>query len=804
MNEKIELLAPVGSLEALYAAVQNGANAVYLGGKVFNARHYASNFGSEQMIVAVNYAHLRNVKVYVTVNILLDDTELEEAIDYIKFLYEIDVDGIIVQDLGLASLVREFFPDIEVHGSTQMTINNLPGAEFLYDMGFKRVVLARETPIDEIKYIHQKTPIELEAFVHGALCMSYSGQCLMSSIIGGRSGNRGRCAQPCRMAYSIVDKKGNLLKDWDKKYILSTKDLNTLDNLQELIDSGIISLKIEGRMKRPEYVATVVSNYRKALDYGSNSLRPEDNKDVEQIFNRGFTKGLTFGDFGKAFSSIDRPDNRGILVGKVTNVDKHKVYISLHDDVEQGDGLELVTGNDEYKGVIVPYKVKKGTSLILEKPGYILKDSLVYKTSSMDLLNRAKLSYSKDNIKHPIDMEVDIKIGSRPKLKIRHKEQIIEVEIDKIVEEGQKVSLNEDKVIDQLAKLGDTVYSLNNISVDLDDNSYLPLSSLNQLRREAVEKLDDILKKKNKRQPIDEKLYRDKKKDFFAYKAINRDIDNRISIRVSNIEQFEQLDLDKLDRIYLGFYDNLDEVIDKINKHQKEIYIWTDKILYQRDLDQIGEKIEPIKNRIHGISVSNLGSLKYFKDRFDLKIHGDIGLNVFNSFTLNYLNSVGLDSLTLSPELNLTQISRIGDKSKTITEAIVYGYLPLMITKYCPMSVVKGCKDDKDCHTCNFAKGYGLKDRLGMTFYMERKQGASTIYNSVPILVLDSLNQIFNKGISMARLDFTIEKDNIKEIQSIHYDYCQGKINKDEIREFIDRFKEKSEITKGHFFRGVM
>ncbi|NLK43415.1 MAG: U32 family peptidase [Tissierellia bacterium] len=804
MNEKIELLAPVGSFEALYAAIQNGANAVYLGGKVFNARHYASNFDFEQMVEAVNYAHLRDVKVYVTVNILLDDSELEEALDYIKFLYEIDVDGIIVQDLGLASIIREFFPDLEVHGSTQMTINNLPGAEFLYHMGFTRVVLARETPIDEIKYIHEKTPIELEAFIHGALCMSYSGQCLMSSIIGGRSGNRGRCAQPCRMAYSIVDKKGNLLNNWDKKYLLSTKDLNTLDNIQELIDSGIISLKIEGRMKRPEYVATVVGNYRKVIDMGSSSLSLDDKRDVEQIFNRGFTKGLSFGDFGKLFSSIDRPDNRGILVGKVANVDKYKVYISLEDDVEEGDGLELEVANGEYKGILVPYKGKKGTSLALEKPGYILKDSLVYKTSSIDLLNRAKLSYSKENIKHPIDMEVEIKIGKRPRLMIKSKGKIIDVEIDKIVEKGEKVSLSEEKVVEQLSKLGDTVYTINNIIVNLDDNSYLPVSSINQLRREGIEKLDTILKNKNQRKPIDEKLYKEKKKDFFTYKDIKRETDNKISIKVSSLDQFNQLDLSKLDRIYLGFYDNLDLIIDKINDYNKEIFIWTDKILYQKDLDLIGEKIEPIKNKVHGISVSNIGSLKYFKDRFDLKIHGDIGLNIFNSFTLKYLRDIGLDSLTLSPELNLGQISKLKDKTNTFTEALVYGYLPLMISKYCPMSVVKGCKDDKNCDSCNFAKGYGLKDRLGMTFYMERKQGSSTIYNSVPILVLDSLNQIFSKGISMARLDFTIEKENIREIQSIHYDHSKGLVDKDEVREFINRFKEKSEVTKGHFFRGVM
>ncbi|HEY8363852.1 MAG TPA: DUF3656 domain-containing protein [Tissierellaceae bacterium] len=804
MTEKVELLAPVGSMEALYAAVQNGANAVYLGGKAFNARYYASNFDEKQMIEAVNYAHLRGVKVYVTVNILLDDSELEEALDYIKFLYEIDVDGIIVQDLGFASLVRKFFPDFHIHGSTQMTINNLPGAQFLHDMGFTRVVLARETPIDEIKYIHDNAPIELEVFIHGALCMSYSGQCLMSSILGGRSGNRGKCAQPCRMAYSIVDKNGILLKDWDKKYLLSTKDLNTLENLQEIVDSGVSSLKIEGRMKRPEYVATVVNVYRKVLDYGKESLNPQDKKDVLQIFNRGFTKGLMFGDFGKDFSSIERPDNRGILIGKVVKIENNRVYISLYDNIEKGDGIELATANGDYKGIIVPFDSKKGTTIVLDKLFDVLNGSPVYKTSSIGLLNRAKSSYSKENIKYPIDMDIEIKIGKKPKLEVKFNDKTVEVEGEKEAEEGKKVKLTEEKVIEQLSKLGDTVYTLNNISVNLDDNAFLPLSVINQLRRLATEKLDNMLMNKNNRFPVDEKYYQQKKKEVFGYKKINREIDNKVSIKVNTLEQFNQLDLNKLDRIYLGFYDNIDKVVDEIVKCGKEIFIWTDKILYQKDLEHIGDIIEQVKDKINGISVSNLGSLKYFKDRFNLRVHGDIGLNVFNSFTLNYFNKVGLDSVTLSPELNLHQIARINEKSASITEIIVYGYLPLMVTEYCPMSVVKGCKDDKNCKSCNFANGYGLKDRLGKTFLMERKEGTTKIYNSVPIFVLDDLKQIFSKGVSMARLDFTAEKGSVKEIQTVFYEYAKGLIGEDEIKDFMNKYRKENDITKGHLFRGVV
>ncbi len=804
MNNNIELLAPVGSMDSLYAAIQNGANAVYLGGKLFNARQYASNFDFKELKEAVSYAHLRGVKVYVTANILVDNSEMKDVIDYIKFLYEIDVDGVIVQDLGLASLIREFFPELDVHGSTQMTINNLPGAEFLYDMGFTRVVLARETPIDEIRYIHKNTPIELEAFIHGALCVSYSGQCLMSSFIGGRSGNRGKCAQPCRMPSSLIDKNGNLIKDWDKKHILSPRDLNTLENLEELIESGIISLKIEGRMKRPEYVATVVKNYRKAIDEGTKELKPEDKKDVEQIFNRRFTKGLTFGDFGRDFITIERPDNRGILVGTVARVDKYNVFISLEEDVNEGDGLEFATANGEYKGIKAPFYGKKGTTMKLEKPGYILKDSLVYKTSSVNLLNSAKASYQEEKIKNPIDMEIDISIGESPKLMVMFKGKMVTVVSDARVEKSERVALTKEKVIEQLSKLGDTTYTLNNININLDDNSYLPVSVLNSLRREAIERLDDLVKNINHRKPIDEKLYNEKKQKFFQYKNIKKELNNMLSVKVNSIEQFNQLDLKKLDRIYLGFYNGLEEVVSKVKEYNKEAYIWTDKILYQKDLDNISTIVEPLENKLDGVSVSNLGSLKYMKDRFNLKIHGDIGLNVFNSFTLDYLNNIGVKSITLSPELTLSQIRKIEESSNAFTEAIVYGYLPVMVTKHCPMSLVKGCKDDKNCSHCNFAKGYGIKDRIGATFYLERKEGFSNIYKSGPLMVLDSLKQIRNSGISMARLDFTIETKGIREIQRIHYDYIKEKIDEKEVKDFLNKFKEDNNITNGHYFRGVM
>ncbi|NLY44683.1 MAG: U32 family peptidase [Tissierella sp.] len=792
-------------MESLYAAVQNGANAVYLGGKLFNARYNATNFDRDELKAAIKYAHLNDVKVYITVNILLDDSEIEESLDYIRFLYEIDVDAIIVQDIGLASLVRDLFPKLPIHGSTQMTINNLYGAKHLEDLGFTRVVLARETPLKEIQNIKANTNIELESFVHGALCVSYSGQCLMSSMIGGRSGNRGRCAQPCRMQYSIVDKEGSLVNNWEKKYVLSPRDLNTMEYLDKIVESGITSLKIEGRMKRPEYVATIVSNYRKTLDEGLDRISEQNKKDITQIFNREFTKGITLDDFGRSFISYDRPDNRGIVLGYVSRVDKYKVYIMLEDDVEEGDGIEFSVQNGGYKGLKVPISGKKGTILTLEKPGYIEKDSLVYKTSSQNLLKKAKSSYEDNKKTYPLDMKVDIRIGEKPSIELNYKDYKVNISLDTIVEKAQKAGLNKEKVSEQLTKLGDTSYHLSNLEIHLEEGSFLPMSSLNKLRRDSIDKLNDMVVDFHKRERIDDTEYKVKKQRLLSFNH-SRDIQskNKLNIMVSNRSQYEQLNKDKLDRIYLGFYDDIDDILFDLKNRDKEIYIWTDKILYTHDLKTLDKIIKPIANKIDGIAVSNIGTFEFVREMYDLDIHGDIGLNLFNSYTARYFNSNGVASSTLSPELTLGQINNITKNSDFSLEAIVYGYLPVMITKTCPMALVKGCKDDKECSTCNFAKGYGLKDRMDMVFYMNRNGGSSTIYNSVPVMVLDSLKSILNSGVTDIRLDFTLEKDHIRQIQSVYYDYLHSRIDEDQARDFIDEFKEHTSITKGHYYRGIL
>ncbi|MGF7060751.1 DUF3656 domain-containing U32 family peptidase [Brassicibacter mesophilus] len=818
MNNSIELLSPVGSMEALFAAVENGANAVYLGGKLFNARQYASNFDYAELKAAVEYAHLRNVKVYVTVNILLEDKELEEVIDYLIFLYNIDVDAVIIQDLGLYEIIKDILPDFEVHGSTQMSINNHMGVKFLEELGFQRVVLARELSIDEIKFISENTDIELEGFIHGALCVSYSGQCLMSSLIGGRSGNRGTCAQPCRMSYSIVNiKSGQVINDrFNEKYILSTKDLNTIEHIEEIIDAGVTSFKIEGRMKKPEYVAIIVNKYRKALDNikGDNryALKSRDIKDMAQMFNRGFTKGYIMNDFGGDFISFDKPNNRGVSIGKVIKTDKSYTYIQLDDSLSKGDGVEIVNNNGDSYGAIIDFmyiddkKVEQGFSQDIVKIKNIRgvsRGASVNKTFDIKLNEAAKETFTKNKNKLSINMSIKVEIDKPIELTIWEQSSRVTVKSDELAEKGIKMSLNENKVRSQMEKLGDTPYLLSGIEIKLDENVMAPMSVLNKLRRKGIEELNKKRGNFNKRVEINRNDLVSKIDQVFDFPGNQVKDSNKISVKVSNIEQFNQLDINKLDRAYLGFTGGLEECIKQLKSHNKEVYIATERIIGNDEFDGLSRVLDRNVSDVDGISISNIGTLKFVKDRYDKKIHCDNGMNLFNSFAIKLLSNYGIESLTLSSELTLGQISNICGNNNIIHEAIGYGYLPVMLTKHCPLSLVKGCKDSSGCSTCKFNSGFGLFDRKGMTFEIARKGKTTTIYNSQPLMIPDYIDKLYSNNVNMVRLDFTVEKE-IRDIQTVYYDYANKIIDKDEVLNFLDYYKQKVAITKGHYFRGVI
>ncbi|OPJ55175.1 DUF3656 domain-containing U32 family peptidase [Alkalithermobacter paradoxus] len=795
-----ELLAPVGSFDSLKAAVQNGADAVYLGGKEFSARASASNFDRENLKKAVEYAHIRDVKVYVALNTLIKESEIERCIEYVKYLYDIDVDAIILQDIGIASIIKENFPDFEIHASTQMVAHSIEDVKYLEDMGFSRVVLARELTIDEINYICNNTSVDIEIFVHGALCVCYSGQCLMSSMIGGRSGNRGRCAQPCRMEYDLVDLNTLSRIDVKGKYLLSPKDLNTIENLDKVIKSKVLSLKIEGRMKRPEYVATVVSAYREALDnYIKNkdmNVKKEVKDDLYSIFNRKFTGGYILGNRGKEIMNPQKPNNIGLYIGKVLDYDKKakRLTIKLENTLRKGDGINL--GGGIIGRILIGDKIldeAHSKSIIkLDFTGNAKKGQEVYKTLDSHLLDKARKSYENDieNKKINIQCNITLKLDDYPKLRIvdNRKNEIIVIS-DKKVEKAIKIPIDDEKIKKQLSKLGNTPYTLENINIQKDDDISIPVSILNEMRRSAIEKLDNKRKKLNQREDVEIRIDEDAKTN----KAI-RDI--KIRIKIKSIDVLKEIINEDIDLIYYEDSDTLKEAIEICKSKNKNIAYSLPRIV-RNDQYKIINKV--FDENIENIQVCNIGSINKFKDKVNM--YGDYSLNVFNSNSIKHLKNKGLKAIAISPELNIYEIGEVLKNSQDIdVEGIVYGRIPLMISEYCPLGTLtdncnRGCKN----------KRYGLRDSRGEIFPISKDEFCrGIIYNSKILCVVDELEKIIKSGINVLRLDFTLEE--VKEIKDIVKMYTSVVKNDFEVtKEYLkvyEKLKDKG-ITNGHYFRGV-
>jgi putative protease len=484
MKNEIELLAPAGSWESFTAAVENGADAIYMGGQLFNARQYAANFDDKELERAIDYAHVRGVRIYMTLNTLLDDYEIEQALEYLRHPYEWGIDGLIVQDLGLAAGVRRYFQGLDLHASTQMTTYNLEGVNILEKLGFKRVVLARELSLAEIEAIATKTGVEIEIFIHGALCVSYSGQCLMSSMIGGRSGNRGKCAQPCRQKYDLVTLESGEAK-MSRKYLLSPRDLCSAEFLDKISTSGVKSLKIEGRMKSPEYVAIVVGTYRKYLDRALEKtekddyhFESEDSTRLAQIFNRGgFSKGYFFGKTGKDMMSFEKPKNWGVYLGETVSYQPGSklLKIKLNSDIGIGDGVEIWNKDDESPGNIITEirvngkntgSAQKGQTVeIGSLSGKIAKGVKVYKTSDKKLNEAARESFSGKLLRRtPLYGAITIEEGGRAEFEVTDtKGNKASAKSDMIAETALVKPLQEDRVLEQLSKTGATPFYFNKI-----------------------------------------------------------------------------------------------------------------------------------------------------------------------------------------------------------------------------------------------------------------------------------------------------------------------------------------------------
>ena len=673
----VELLSPVGDFECLKAAVQNGADAVYFGASLFNARAFASNFNDENLELAINYAKIRGVKTHLTLNICLKEKEIEDAFYLAKKAYEFGIDAIIVQDLGLAKLLIQKFPDLEIHGSTQMTIHNLEGALLLEKLNFKRAVLARELSLEEIKYICQNSNIEIESFMHGALCICYSGQCLLSSMIGGRSGNRGKCAQPCRLPYNLIQKdssnKETLL---DKGYLLSPRDLCTLETLPELITTGVSSLKIEGRMKSPEYVATVTRIYRKYIDLtyryinheiDSYKIDAQDRIDLMQVFNRGgFSLGHLNSKENKNLIFKEKPNNMGILLGKVSKINPTKGHITckLEHNISIGDSISFEKENTKYtiselmKNNQNLKNANTNETVILGRmKGNISLGDKIYKISNKELTNFALDSFRKENIKIPIECSVHIKNNEKISLdiyvsKFNLNNQII---YDYVPEIAQNAPIKKEKIYDQFNKIKNSIFEFSKLNIDLDDNLFMPVSVINDVRRNALEstekKIYDLFKRFSnsdiEKSAIQPQKF-DKPKISVLLNILNLKCDYSV--------------LKNIDKIYVPLkyfitskYENILYDISKIAK----LYVYMPTIIRKNYIDNLKLKLSNLVNfKISGFVVSNLSHLQLLEelDLNNFEIIGNYTLNIYNSYTALNLAKFNVSSFTISPELDKDEI----------------------------------------------------------------------------------------------------------------------------------------------------
>lgn len=778
---KIELLAPAGSMESLYAAVQNGADAVYLGGNKFSARAYASNFGEEEMTKAVEYCHIYGVKVYVTLNTLLKENEVNEALNYAAFLYSIGVDGIIIQDTGLAALINKNLPDLELHASTQMTVHNGEGALFLKDLGFKRIVLSRELSIKEIKHISTDLGVETEIFVHGALCICYSGQCLMSSLIGGRSGNRGRCAQPCRLPYKLINKKEG--KE-TSAYILSPKDICTIENIKDIIESGTASLKIEGRMKRPEYVAGVVDIYRRAIDsvYNKKEFHFAKEKAVlMKLFNReGFSKAYMVGNPGKSLMAYSCPKNTGVFLGKVGKGQE----LVLEDSVSLKDGVRY---NEE--GFTVSKIIKdgkeveaafKGDKVKLFPLGYKSGEYL-YKNSDVKLLEELSQSYKNPyGRKLPLSLEVDFKVEEPITIKANYDNKEF-IAVGEVVQKALKKPLDKEKLKENLGKTGDTAFEFKNIIFNAYEEGFLPVSSVNAVRRELMESIEGYIKNKDKKDISNYKL------NFHKENRREEDSMPSILVCVNSKEGYRAVKDSGIEDIAVNIFTRGSSIIMKDVKNDN-VYLKIPNII-KEEFEVICNTIEENLPYIKGIVTANLGIINRFRGR--TSIIGDYKLNIFNSFSLNFYNNF-LQGSSFSVELNKKEIGELLKGEAVNSQMLIYGKPELMVSEYCPIGSIFGGWDmEKTCSRACEKGSYVLKDRKNEEFLVTTdKFCRSYIYNNSPINLIGNMEEIKKLGVKSFRLDFTDEsyEEIIYVMKQFKEEKWQGDFNN---------------YTRGHFKRGV-
>lgn len=839
MNRQIEILAPAGSYEGMKAAMNAGCDAVYIGGSNFGARAYAKNLDEETMSRAIDETHIRNKRLYLTVNTLIREKELTEQLySFLEGFYLQGLDAVIVQDVGILHFIHQHFPKLPIHASTQMTLTMAQGANLLKDAGVTRLVTSRELSLKEIRTIRDNTDMEIETFVHGALCYSYSGQCLMSSIIGGRSGNRGRCAQPCRMPYQFY-KDGKLISSDREKYLLSPKDINTVSMIPELIEAGIDSFKIEGRMKRPEYAAAVSSTYRRYVDlyftlgkekYDELIKGESFTKDMTKlsdIYNRGgFSEGYGKTYNGRKMMSLNRPNHSGVYVGDVTEVKGSQVAITLKEDINPQDILEIRDREEEGYEFTVKDAIKHGEVLRTNVGRRPIRDqsaketsaretvtkwspepmihigNWVYRTKNNELLERITSEY----------LDKDQKLGMKGILKVRQGERLMltlawqncsVTAYQDIVQAALKQPMTKEKLSAPITKTGDTLYFFEELIIDSDEQVFVPVAWLSEIRRDAIQLLQEA---------VVNQYRRDREEINWSSFPRANSIDNTndmatkqfgVSIAIQTREQFEMaLSYSEVNSLYVD-YDfiptgELPSLAKAAMNANKELYLMLPYISRLAVYDRLKKDILTIADEdgIKGYLVKNFEEVSLLQSLMKDKIaQKEIILNhnmyVFNQEAKLFWRELGITHFTAPVELNYQELK---DLNITDCDILVYGYLPLMVSAQCLNESTQGCGR---CNTGTESQTGYLVDRLEMKFFVQTncKGCYNILYNGQRLSLIKQVSEVRGLKPRNIRLDFTMEtKEEIQQVLNAFFDtYLHG--------------RESSLVlpnsTTGHFKRGV-
>ncbi len=817
MKKKFELLAPAGSWEALEAAVNAGADAVYLGGTNWSARAAADNFDREGISRAVKFAHRRGVRLYVTVNTLVYDSEMRDLADELIFLNNAEVDALIVQDLGVVRLARLLVPELPLHASTQMTLTNSAAVRFARESGICRVVPARELSLSAL-HVASAQGVEIESFAHGALCVCYSGQCLMSSLIGGRSGNRGRCAQPCRMPYAMVDERGEKIPGPAGQYLLSPRDLSTLALLPKLLEAGVYSFKIEGRMKRPEYVAVVTDVYRRALDgcaFGNFRATSRDLERLEAIFSRGFTTAYLEKRPGRAMMSDGRPDNRGVPIGRVTGVRSGRAEIKCENELHRGDGLEF--SNPKRLGTVAEKIWQKGKEVALTRAGTtceipvppsVTVGATVFRTLDRKLVDEAGKFFGAKNVR-TIGVDARVTASEGRPLEVVFSDGCGNVgtgDTDFPAEAAKNRPLDEATLRAQIGRLGGTDYSLGHLELHLDGSLMVPASELNKARRRGIEALDEARlasfappRQAVRIEKISEILDEDpaKQKNSAPRKS------SELSVWTDTLEGTRAALKGGANRIIFGgdrfstknnSFADYELAVKIVRSAGRKIAVATPRIVSEEQLPFYEKFLTEVQRTSPDfLCVHNIGLWQLAREAgLTVPLWADMSLNIANGQSLAFWAEKGAGGATPSIELNFSRLRVLARSSPLPLECLVHGSVEMMVSEYCAAGSFLGKIDRGPC-TFGCAKKVFLRDRTGAKFRLAGDAFCRMhVLNSQDLCAIDFVPRLVELGISL-RIDARFY--DADETLRLTREYCDAMRGK--------KIPAEPNTTRGHYARGA-